>query len=75
MDNLQHYNPNAPVSRFSSRLRFRPFNPDAKSAAKTNKNVSASPESKRIISVLEIGQGEELPNQTIAIKKTTSLPL
>ena len=75
MDNPLQYDPNAPVSRFSSRLRFCPFNPDAKSAAKANKNVSASTKARRTASVSEIGEGEELPSQTTAVEETASPPL
>jgi len=75
MDYLQQYDPNAPVSRFSSALRFSPFNPDAKSAAKANKRVSAGVRSSQTASVSEIAQEEELSRQTTTIKETTSLPL
>jgi hypothetical protein len=75
MDNLLQYDPNAPVSRFSSRLRFCPLNPDAKSAAKANKNVSASTNARQTASVSRIGKGEELPSQTTAVEEAASPPL
>jgi hypothetical protein len=74
MDNLQFYDPNAPTSRVSNALRFRTFDPDAKSAAKANK-VSASAKARRTASVSEIAEGEELRSQTTAVEETASLPL
>jgi hypothetical protein len=75
MDNPLQYDPNAPVSRFSNRLRFCLFDPDAKSAAKANKNVSARTKARRTASVSEIGEGEKLPSQTTAVEETASPPL
>jgi hypothetical protein len=75
MDNPLQYDPNAPVSRFSNRLRFCPFDPDAKFAAKANKNVSARTNARRTASVSGIGKGEKLPSQTTAVEETASPPL
>lgn len=76
MDNLQHYDPNAPVSRFSNNIRFRPFNSGAESAAKANKQVLRSTKSRGPASVSEIHEGEEPLNQMIVLKETdTSLQL
>jgi hypothetical protein len=76
MDNLQHYDPNGPVSRFSNTIRFRSFNPEAESAAKANKKVSASTKSRRRASVSEIRERVEPRNQMIALQgKDTSLQL
>ncbi len=75
MDNLQYYDPNAPASRFSSALRFRPLDPESKPAAKANKKVSAGTRPRQPASVSEIAEGEEPPNQTTAVEEAVSLSL
>jgi hypothetical protein len=76
MDNLQHYDINAPVSRFCNTIRFRSFNSEAEAAAKADKKISASTKFRQLTSVSEIHEGDEPPNQMIALQeKDTSLQL
>jgi hypothetical protein len=67
MNNIQHYDPTAPVDRFSSTVRFRPVDFGVESTACTGRKVSAAERPAKVSETLKDGEG-----QNVAIASTAS---